>query len=166
MRSWAMPDLLGFWLDPRNGNLYEVTTHNDWLLVAHNQDLVGLGAKQRQILASFDPITEIDEIRMVGVIHGLIRIRKRRNEVSVQFYSPDSQVNNVLKMIATAIPRAILGENLQLKIHNLFDDSGAQLELYQLVQSLADKLIVLETRGLIDYNSNLRQKVIALLCAE
>ena len=48
----------GFWLDPSNGVLHRVVTHNDWLLVAENQVNVGLTPKQVRVLESLDPVKE------------------------------------------------------------------------------------------------------------
>ena len=70
-----MPSGIGFWLDPRSGALHRVTTHNDWMIDTNNQKKIGLGPTEVGVLDNLDPVKEIDEIRMVGVMWGLIRIR-------------------------------------------------------------------------------------------
>jgi len=76
----------GFWLNLKDGALHRVTTHNDWLLDPQNQKKVGLTTKQVEVLVTLDPVKQIDEIRMVGVMHGLVRFRDYYRHVSVQFY--------------------------------------------------------------------------------
>ena len=99
-----MPSGPGFWLDPRSGVLHRVTTHNDWLLDERNQAVVNLTPTQVCVLLSLDPAIELDEIRMIGVMAGLIRFRDYGNRLSVQFHASPSEVNAVLRAVVKAIP--------------------------------------------------------------
>lgn len=158
-----MPSGPGYWLDPKRDTLHRVSTHNDWLLVAENQQAIGLSPLQIAVLAGFDPAREIDEIRMIGVMHGLIRIREydSRNDqrVSVQFYGEPSQVNTCLRIICDALPRVASQSNPNLTIQNLVDDALARLTLDELMRKLDADDPILVSAGPIEANQVLRAKV-------
>lgn len=159
-----MPSGRGYWLDRRNGALHEVTTHNDWLLDPENQAEVGLSPGQIRILEKLDPVREIDEIRMVGVIAGLIRIRDNLNRISVQFYSPQPDVADVLEAVTKAIPDVTSTPFPFLTIQNLYDDSTARIELDALNQALRENKPILEPPPEpLHYNIALREKMGRLL---
>ena len=76
----------GYWLVPKTGNVYQVeTTHDRWLLVSANQKTVGLTPTEIGVLSGLDPQRDLDEIRMVGLRAGVIRIRDRRRNLTFQF---------------------------------------------------------------------------------
>jgi hypothetical protein len=77
-----MPEGAGFGLDRTRGELHRVSTHNDWLLIRENQDRINLPENDRRELEAFDRVTDIDQIRLIGVRHGLVRIRDHRNRIS------------------------------------------------------------------------------------
>ena len=154
----------GYWLDAKNGALYRVTTHNDWLLNLRNQEKVRLTPKQVEVLGFLDPVKEIDEIRMVGVMAGLVRLRDYRNRLSVQFYAPESEVNAVLQAIVREIPEVTDDNSPFLTIQNLWDDSVARLPFEELTKKLyAREAILQPPRDPILYNQTLRQKMQRLL---
>ena len=160
-----MPIGPGYWLDPRSGALHHVTTHNDWLLVPENQKKAGLGPTEVGVLNSLDPVQEIDEIRMVGVMAGLIRIRDYLNRVSVQFWESGLEVGNVLQAVVATIP-AVSGDRFPfLTIQNLRDDSTARIHVSDLVAKLGTGEKVLHTAERIPYNEELRRKMDRLLKA-
>lgn len=158
-----MPSGPGYWLDPKRDTLHRVSTHNDWLLVAENQLAIGLSPSQIAGLGGFDPAREIDEIRMVGVMQGLIRIREydSRNDqrVSVQFYGEPPHVNDCLRIVCDALPRVASQSNPNLTIQNLFDDALARLTLDELVRKLEADEPILASAGPIQANQVLRAKV-------
>ena len=161
-----MPSGPGFWLDPRTSQLHRVTTHNDWLLVPENQNKVGLSSHQRQVLASFDPIREIDEIRMVGVMHGLVRIRDYFSRLSVQFYSLKPKELEILHSVLQVIPKVTRDTNPYLTVQNLYGDSVAQLRCLELKTKLSVFVDALQPQSFIDYNEQLRQKMTRLFRTE
>ena len=121
----------GYWLEPTTGELFEVTTHDEWLLIPDNQQRAGLSAAARKLLPTFDRQKEIDEIRMVGVMSGLIRLREYRTRndqrISIQFFVEEPRVAAFLKAVRDAIPSAFGEANHFLTLHNLKDDSFAKL---------------------------------------
>jgi hypothetical protein len=159
-----MPSGPGYWLDPKSDALHRVSTHNDWLLIAENQQAIGLSPLQIAVLGGFDPAREIDEIRMIGVMHGLIRIREydSRNDqrVSVQFYGEPSHVNDYLRIICDVLPRVASQSNPNLTIQNLFDDAVARLTFDKLVRKLQAGEPILASAGPIEANQALRAKVL------
>lgn len=154
-----MPSGLGFWLEPGSGKLFPVTTHNDWLLIPEHQDQVGLDLQQRQVLASCDPVKEIDEIRMVGVMHGLVRLREYAKRLSIQFYCKPEAVQRLVAQVASSIKHVTHDPNPYLTIQNLYDDSVARLEFNGLIQLLATGDEVLKNGETFDYNLALRRKM-------
>lgn len=155
-----MPTGRGFWFDPHTNALYEVVTHNDWLLDPEHQRRVGLPPEHVQVLASLDPVREIDEIRMVGLLAGLIRLRDYYRHVSVQFYAVPSAVPGLLSQTTAALPHVTTDRHPQLVVQNLRDDSIARLDLSQLLQELAADRPVLEpVDEPMKYNATLRDRV-------
>lgn len=137
----------GFWLDPRDDSLYRVTTHNDWMLESANQAEVHLTPVQIQVLESLDSTTEIDEIRMVAVMAGLVRIRDYGNRISVQFYAEESEAGVFLWSIVRAMPRVTKDRFPFLTIQNLISDAVARLSLSDLVEKLNRGDAVMEPCG-------------------
>jgi hypothetical protein len=158
-----MPTGPGFWLDPRTGALHRVTTHNDWLLVPENQKKAGLGPTKVGVLNSLDPVREIDEIRMVGVRAGLIRIRDYLNRVSIQFCATGPEVGEVLQAVVATMPAVSSDKFAFLTIQNLRDDSTARIHLPDLVTKLRAGDTVLHTAERVPYNEELRRKMDRLL---
>ena len=154
----------GFWLDARNSVLHQVVTHNDWMIDTNNQKTIGLGPTEVGVLDNLDPAKEIDEIRMIGVMSGLIRIRDYGNRVSVQFYSTPAEAGQLLQSVVEAMPKVTRDRFPFLTIQNLRDDSTARLHLADLVTKLRAGESVLEPCAEpIPYNASLRQRMDVLL---
>jgi hypothetical protein len=159
-----MPSGPGYWFDPTRDRLYRVTTHNDWLLLPQNQAAVGLTDKEKRVLASLDPDRQIDEIRMVGVMHGLIRFREYSNRLSVQFYCDSSRSNEILKAVAHVVPRVTTNAVPYLTVHNLYDDSVARLPLKEVAEKLTRGNVVLRpSEDIYKENNELRKRMAELL---
>ena len=159
-----MPTGPGFWLDPSNGVLHRVVTHNDWLLDPKNQAKVGLTPKQVRVLESLDAVREIDEIRMVGVMSGLIRIRDYGNRVSVQFHASPPEVGQLLQSVVEAMPAVTCDNFPCFAIQNLRDDATIHIHLADLESKLRAGDSVLQPRAEpISYNESLRRKMDRLL---
>jgi len=159
-----MPSGPGFWLDPSNSVLHKVTTHNDWMIVTNNQKQIGLGPTEVSVLDNLDPVKEIDEIRMVGVMSGLIRIRDYGNRVSVQFHASPSEVNAVLRAVVKAIPGVTNDRFPFLTLQNLSDDTVALIHLSELVAKLnAGEPVLIPREKPIPENEELRQRMDLLM---
>jgi len=159
-----MPTGPGFWLEPRSGALHRVVTHDRWMLDPKNQAKVCLTPEQVRVLESLDPVREIDEIRMIGVMSGLIRIRDYRNRVSVQFYSTSAEVGQMLQSVVEAMPNVTRDRFPFLTIQNLCDDSTIHIHLADLESMLrAGDSVLHPTAEPIPYNESLRRKMDRLL---
>lgn len=156
----------GYWLDPRDGKVYEVdSTHNEWILCPDNQRKIGLPSRHVEVLKSLDPLREIDEIRMVGVIFGLIRVRDYHRHLSIQFFSSkEEEADAALRAIDLALPKLMPGREHFLALHNLADDSSVTLWSREFTKKLQVANAVLKpAAGVIEYNEALRRKMRSLL---
>lgn len=159
-----MPSGRGFWLDPRTNALYEVATHNDWLLDPENQRRVGLSPDQVRVLASLDPVREIDEIRMVGLLAGLVRLRDYYKHVSVQFYAVPTAEPTLLSKVVATIPEVTADRYPVLAIQNLSSDAVARLDLLELAELLSNEEAALRMPAVeVEYNAELRRRLNRLL---
>jgi len=155
----------GYWLAPDTGSVYQVeTTHDAWLLASANQQIVGLTSNEIRVLNSLDPVREIDEIRMVGVRAGLIRIRDRHRNLTFQFDAPPSRVQAVLRAIAESLPKLFNGMEHFMLLHNLRDDAHAAVWTTEFLRNLNGGEPVLTARKKpIPENDTLRQRMDLLL---
>ena len=131
-----MPTGPRFWLDPRSGALHKVTTYNDWMIDTNNQKKIGHRPTEVEVLDSLDPVKELDEIRMVGVMAGLVRFRDYCNRLAIQFHASPSEVNVVLRAVVKAIPGVTNDKFPFLTIQNLRDDAVASIHLSDLAAKL------------------------------
>lgn len=159
-----MTDGPGYWLDPRTDTVFRVeTTHDAWLLDPANRAKVGLTPKQGRVIDSLDPRSQIDEIRMVAVLAGLIRVRDRHRHLTIQFSASPSRLESALHAIEKALPRLFTGVEHYLLIHNLFDDAHAAIWTPEFARRLASGEAVLSARKRIAANDELRQRMDSLL---
>jgi len=128
-----------------------------------NQATVGLTPQQSRVIESLDPVREIDEIRMVGVRAGLIRIRDRHQNLTIQFSAPPSRGQSVLRAIADALPRLFTGVEHYLLLHNLHDDGHAAVWTQEFCRKVDNDEPVLTAREPIPENEELRQRMDLLL---
>ena len=155
----------GYWLIPDTGELSRVeTTHDAWLLVSANQRIIGLTPSKIRVLDGLDPQRDLDEIRMVGVRPGLIRIRDRQRNLTFQFDAPPGRVQSVLRAIADALPSLFTGAEHFMLLHNLHDDAHAEVWTTEFVRKLNNGEPVLTPRPEpIPENEELRHKMDRLL---
>jgi len=92
-----MPRGKGIWLNPKNGKWCEVMTHETALKSSRCLKELGLPDSFAQSIAHLDQSKHVDEIRLAGVKHGLIRMREQglpnNPFLEVQFYcDPDHEL--------------------------------------------------------------------------
>ena len=159
-----MPQGKGYWLEPQTGTLYEVETHDRWLLAPKNQVTVGLTPTQVRVLQSLDPVREIDEIRLCGCLAGLVRLRDNFRHVTVQFYCEPERIVEVLRAVAQAMPGVTGDKFPALIVQNLIDDSISRIHLTDLDAKLdAGEAVLQPSAEHIEYNIRLREKMDRLL---
>jgi len=108
----------GYWLNPVTGQCAQVTTHNDWIREEKNAESIGLAdGLYRQIM--FLPDTAIDQIRIVALQGGLVRIRQHKRYTSVQFRATADQVAEILQAVLRALEELKIHPDERLEIDNL-----------------------------------------------
>ena len=108
----------GHWLNPKTGQCAKVTTHNDWIRVEQNAMNIGLSDDlYRQIMAL--PETAIDDIRIVALQGGLVRIRQHRWYTSVQFWATADEATADLRAVVRALATLGVHPDTRLVIDNL-----------------------------------------------
>lgn len=151
----------GFWLDPDDNAVYPVDAyrnrHEWWLLDADNQRKVNLrqntiDALNKLKVQADDAITNggavpADEIRMIGLRAGMIRVRDWRNNIVVQFHASRSRVRNVLWSIFMGLDKALSPHpNAEIVIDNIATNDSVRLSFKQFQKKLvSDETIMRES---------------------
>lgn len=110
----------GYWIRAKDGDIDRVTKHEQWLKNKWNLkkwDLEPLGPE----LAKYNEFNKahVDEIRMIGLRAGLIRVRENMGTISIQFWAPRQKVSDYLYNTAQALKSVNL-YGLQAYVHNLY----------------------------------------------
>jgi hypothetical protein len=126
---------MGYWLDPNSLDMWPVSTHDSWLLDPANQDKARLDASDINYLKQLDRRRHKDEIRMVGIKKGLVRIRDYGNQTTVQF-SADKNLSNLLWSIYLGLREINLNRNSTIGIHNLRDNDTIKISFAEFESKL------------------------------
>ncbi|MBD3407236.1 MAG: hypothetical protein GF411_14040 [Candidatus Lokiarchaeota archaeon] len=86
----------GYWLNPRTGEYIEVNKHEKWISNKKNARHIGLSKRAYEEIKQLNPSEDIDEIRIIAIIDGLVRIRDYQSKVAIQFYAGRGQTRKVL----------------------------------------------------------------------
>jgi len=124
----------GFWLQPETGEVWRVSRHEYWPMDAANQRAAKFSPDVVQALSLLNVATDSDPIRIIGVQAGLVRVRDYDNRLSIQFHAPPERVPGVLRSIAVALPKLFTGVEHFLTLHNLRDDTAAEITTREFVQ--------------------------------
>jgi hypothetical protein len=141
----------GYWLNPSTGMCVRVaTTHDEWVRDKQNADHIGLpGECYHQIMRH--PATAVDEIRLLALDWGLVRIREHPRYVSVQFKAQPHRVNRILGAVIAALEDAKVHPDTRLVIDNLLLHDSASLTLTSLQSALEnDQPVLRQQRDAID----------------
>jgi hypothetical protein len=111
--------MAGYWLNPDTGLIVKVTeTHDAWIRDRQHAAELGLPEADFAKIISFPP-TAIDEIRLVAVRRGLVRVREHRRHVSVQFMAEAERVGMVLGAVVAALIGVEIHPDSRLIVDNL-----------------------------------------------
>ena len=89
----------GYWLNPDTGQCVRVaTTHDEWVRDRGNAEGIGLPEAAYDAIMQY-PATAVDEIRLVVLNWGLVRIREHPRYTSVQFAAHAHQVTPILRAV-------------------------------------------------------------------
>ena len=99
------------------------STHDAWVRDDwHNAEALGIPGDIFQKISSLEP-TSIDEIRLLALKTGLVRIReyksRRNQDVHIQFWAAAARVGAVLEAVAEALAELGIHGDTRLVIDNL-----------------------------------------------
>ena len=124
----------GHWINPKTGQCLQVTTHNDWIRDATNAKSIGL-PDEIYLQIMLLPDTAIDQIRILALRGGLVRIRQQKHYTSVQFWASGDQVEAILQAVLRAVTELGIHPDEQLEIDNLLLGESVSLTLRALQTS-------------------------------
>ena len=128
--------MAGYWLNPNTGKCVRVeTTHDAWVRDRTNAEAIGLPEAAYDAIMKH-PATAIDEIRIVALDWGLVRIREHPRYTSVQFSAQPFQVKAILRAVVVALVDLKLHTDTTLVIDNLLLSDSATLGLGELADNL------------------------------
>ncbi len=107
------------------------TTHDAWIRERTNADRIGLPECRYCQIMQY-PETAIDEIRLVGLQAGLVRIREHRWYLSVQFAVQSDQVTRILESVCRALVAVGVHPDTRLVIDNLLTNDSVAVSLGRL----------------------------------
>ncbi len=126
----------GYWLNPATGHCVRVaTTHDEWVRDRGNAERIGLPETAYAAIMQHPP-TAIDEIRLVALNWGLVRIRKHPRYTSVQFAAHAYRVPLILRAVLLALKAAQVHPDTTLKIDNLLLNDSATIGLGEMEDHL------------------------------
>jgi hypothetical protein len=130
--------MAGYWLNPGNGQCTQVsTTHDEFVRDRTNAESLGLSDSAFSEIMSYPP-TALDEIRLVAVRNGLVRIREHRRHVSVQYMAELERVQPLLRIVVTALRGVGIHPDTWLVLDNLLLHDSKSMMLGQLEASLEE----------------------------
>jgi hypothetical protein len=121
----------GHWLNPTTGQCEQVTTHDEWIRDKKNANSIGLADdlyRQIMLLPATDNAA-VDEIRILAVQGGLIRIRQHKRYTSVQFWVMIDQVDETLQAVLRALAELGIHPDERLQVDNLCLGESASVTL-------------------------------------
>ena len=124
----------GHWINPKTGRCALVTTHNDWIRDEKNAKSIGLPDHRYRDIMTL-PDNAIDEIRILALRGGLVRIRQHRRYTSVQFWAAIGDVEAIRQAVVRALAELEVHPDERLEIDNLLLGESVSLTLRALQTS-------------------------------
>jgi hypothetical protein len=123
--------MAGYWLKPDDGKCVKITTHDAWVRDAKNAEDLGIPADVYAEIMRY-PEDAQDEIRILALRCGLVRVRENKWDTSVQFWAAANRVESVLRAIVTALHSVSLHPDTRLIIGNLLPQERVSVTLREL----------------------------------
>ena len=134
---WQTGKMAGYWLNPDSGLIVKVaTTHDAWVRDRQHAAELGLTEADFQEISSY-PATAVDEIRLVAVRRGLVRVREHRRHVAVQHWSEAGRVGAVLAAVVRALMDVEIHPDTRLIVDNLLTGESRAILLGGLAAELS-----------------------------
>ena len=138
----------GYWLNPNNDKCLQVTTHDAWIQNAQNAAAIGLPDYVYQDIAKLQPQDQ-DEIRMLAIHAGLVRIRDYGNYTAVQFAADPQRVPTILWSILVTLKGELkMHPYTDLKIDNLKMKDSVTINIADLQSRLENDQPVLRSESI------------------
>jgi hypothetical protein len=122
----------GYWLNPDTGKCVQViTTHDEW--VRDNANARSMGVPQwvyDEIMRH--PPTAVDEIRLLALHCGLVRMREHPRYLSIQFAAERHRITRVLLAIATALSDLTIHADTNIRMDNLLLNDSLSITVAEL----------------------------------
>jgi len=131
----------GYWLNPATNIYKQVTTHDDWIKNHANASEIGLPDDAWEQINRL-PYSAVDEIRILAVEGGLVRIRDHRAYISVQFHVDQGRVRDVLWSVLTALEELGADRFKPIKIDNFKTHDGVTLDWTALKSRLENNEVI------------------------
>lgn len=126
----------GYWLNPDTGKCVQVeTTHDEW--VRDNANALSMGVPQwvyEEIMRH--PPTDVDEIRLLALHCGLVRMREHPRYLSIQFAAERDCVSGVLSAIAAALNGLQIHPDTTVQMDNLLLGKSISITVAELQNQL------------------------------
>ena len=137
----------GYWLNPNNDKCLQVTTHDAWIQNPQNAAAIGLPDYIYQDIAKLQP-QNVDEIRMLAIHGGLVRIRDYGNSTAIQFAADPQQVPTILWSILVALKGELkMHPYTELRIDNLRMKDSVTISLADLQTRLENNQHILRSES-------------------
>ena len=128
--------MAGYWIHPERNQIVKVdNTHDRWLRNRQHALDLGLPESAFQEIMSY-AATEIDPIRMVGVRHGLVRVREHRRHSSVQHWTEADRAGSILAAVVRVLG-GVVHPDERLVIDNLLTGESRAITLGGLLDELS-----------------------------
>ena len=139
--------MAGFSLEPDTGECVRVaTTHDEWVRDPKNADDLGLPPEVYAAIMRHPP-TAVDEIRILAVKCGLVRVREHPRYTSVQFWVEPNRVDAVLRAVVKALDDAAIHPDTRLIIDNLLVQEARAMTIRELETALENGCAVFGSEG-------------------
>ena len=134
----------GYWLNPNNDKWFAVeTTHDAWISDPQNAKAIGLPDYVYDDIAQLQP-QDVDEIRMLALHAGLVRIRDYGNSTAVQFSADPQRVPNMLWSVLVVLKGELkMHPYTELRIDNLKMRDSVTINLADLQSRLENEQPIL-----------------------
>jgi hypothetical protein len=130
--------MAGYWLRPATDECVRVeSTHDAWVRDWKNAQHLGLPPEVYAEIMRHPP-TAVDEIRMLAVRCGLVRIREHPRYTSVQFSAEPHRVGAVLQATVKALHGVGIHPDTRLVVDNLLTQERVAMTIRELAVALDD----------------------------
>lgn len=89
----------GYWLEWRTGRFDEVYRHDLWLCTPENAKRFNVPPPIIAELSKLHPFKDEDQIRILGLKAGLVRLRDQGNYFAVEFSAQPHEIGDVLRAV-------------------------------------------------------------------